>query len=241
MNKDTEPRNISNDKIQETDMSSTRVIPISSQEPKKSGFWKKLGYGAALITTVVTGGVATVAIVEAIQDHNDQSKIINDLNTFINTREANIGDMQTKIAMLQITPLPTETLIPSATPISTEALKATETSTKEPPTITIIPSPIPATNTLVPTATLDKKGKRTEVMGENELTNWDADSALKINMNGNSFYDWIAAEDVLFAEGVITEGDIRTYDKIRELKQGVRSEEHTSELQSPDHLVCRLL
>src|SRR5258708_1012095 len=59
-------------------------------------------------------------------------------------------------------------------------------------------------------------------MGENELTNWDADSALKINKNGNSFYDWIAAEDVLFAEGVITEGDIRTYDKIRELKQGVQ-------------------
>src|SRR5258708_17636604 len=29
--------------------------------------------------------------------------------------------------------------------------------------------------------------------------------------------------------------------EIRSLEPGVRSEEHTSELQSPDHLVCRLL
>src|SRR5258708_10544309 len=29
--------------------------------------------------------------------------------------------------------------------------------------------------------------------------------------------------------------------RIRELQAWVRSEEHTSELQSPDHLVCRLL
>src|SRR5207244_6357847 len=28
---------------------------------------------------------------------------------------------------------------------------------------------------------------------------------------------------------------------LRKLGEGVRSEEHTSELQSPDHLVCRLL
>src|SRR5258708_26151621 len=30
-------------------------------------------------------------------------------------------------------------------------------------------------------------------------------------------------------------------DAVRQLAQLVRSEEHTSELQSPDHLVCRLL
>src|SRR5258708_10816260 len=30
-------------------------------------------------------------------------------------------------------------------------------------------------------------------------------------------------------------------DRVRWVKQNYRSEEHTSELQSPDHLVCRLL
>src|SRR5258708_29697784 len=30
-------------------------------------------------------------------------------------------------------------------------------------------------------------------------------------------------------------------DAQRKLRDGIRSEEHTSELQSPDHLVCRLL
>src|SRR5947208_10970685 len=34
---------------------------------------------------------------------------------------------------------------------------------------------------------------------------------------------------------------IRAADMVGELEDGQRSEEHTSELQSPDHLVCRLL
>src|SRR5258708_18903849 len=39
-------------------------------------------------------------------------------------------------------------------------------------------------------------------------------------------------------------GDVRDYASVAEAARGVdlvRSEEHTSELQSPDHLVCRLL
>src|SRR5258708_21096649 len=34
---------------------------------------------------------------------------------------------------------------------------------------------------------------------------------------------------------------VKHHDNIRRLLAGTRSEEHTSELQSPDHLVCRLL
>src|SRR5258708_26154601 len=37
--------------------------------------------------------------------------------------------------------------------------------------------------------------------------------------------------------GIVTDGDLRRQPPIR----FERSEEHTSELQSPDHLVCRLL
>src|SRR5258708_20659021 len=33
----------------------------------------------------------------------------------------------------------------------------------------------------------------------------------------------------------------RMHNKLHQLSGGERSEEHTSELQSPDHLVCRLL
>src|SRR5438552_8265689 len=35
-------------------------------------------------------------------------------------------------------------------------------------------------------------------------------------------------------------GELRR-DRVRQVQPGGRSEEHTSELQSPDHLVCRLL
>src|SRR5258708_25076017 len=37
----------------------------------------------------------------------------------------------------------------------------------------------------------------------------------------------------------LAEGIVKTLDEDQDL--GLRSEEHTSELQSPDHLVCRLL
>src|SRR5258708_23954979 len=42
------------------------------------------------------------------------------------------------------------------------------------------------------------------------------------------------------AVGLFRGGDCR-YRRLRRSAEGARSEEHTSELQSPDHLVCRLL
>src|SRR5258708_7071718 len=48
-------------------------------------------------------------------------------------------------------------------------------------------------------------------------------------------------EALVYAHGKsLVHRDIKPANLIRE-KSGVRSEEHTSELQSPDHLVCRLL
>src|SRR5258708_25771616 len=41
--------------------------------------------------------------------------------------------------------------------------------------------------------------------------------------------------------GTITAGPPSPRGEIRMSNRGARSEEHTSELQSPDHLVCRLL
>src|SRR5258708_14590706 len=62
--------------------------------------------------------------------------------------------------------------------------------------------------------------------------------------------DGIAAPDDILRPEPATDADIRrvhTEDWVQKLKTGTltaseqRSEEHTSELQSPDHLVCRLL
>src|SRR5207244_13376446 len=39
----------------------------------------------------------------------------------------------------------------------------------------------------------------------------------------------------------LTEYRREAFQMFEEMKAGIRSEEHTSELQSPDHLVCRLL
>src|SRR5258708_19049963 len=44
----------------------------------------------------------------------------------------------------------------------------------------------------------------------------------------------------LFVDGLVEQVDERL-EEIFELRDEQRSEEHTSELQSPDHLVCRLL
>src|SRR5947208_4259504 len=55
--------------------------------------------------------------------------------------------------------------------------------------------------------------------------------ALPIYLFGEAVLDLVAFEHV--DELAVTEK--------RDLRRGGRSEEHTSELQSPDHLVCRLL
>src|SRR5207244_10795788 len=51
---------------------------------------------------------------------------------------------------------------------------------------------------------------------------------------------WVAGFDLIYAT---QDYDFDRREGIRSLvvKLGIRSEEHTSELQSPDHLVCRLL
>src|SRR5258708_8192162 len=43
------------------------------------------------------------------------------------------------------------------------------------------------------------------------------------------------------AQGVVAEAERTSAAEHARGRQGLRSEEHTSELQSPDHLVCRLL
>src|SRR5258708_36102986 len=47
---------------------------------------------------------------------------------------------------------------------------------------------------------------------------------------------WLTVEPLLFGQGVSLLGGISA-----DVRMRLRSEEHTSELQSPDHLVCRLL
>src|SRR5258708_15315715 len=44
-----------------------------------------------------------------------------------------------------------------------------------------------------------------------------------------------------FAEELGGDADAQAFDAVVQAGREVRSEEHTSELQSPDHLVCRLL
>src|SRR5947208_4378062 len=51
----------------------------------------------------------------------------------------------------------------------------------------------------------------------------------------------IDAAAVLAAEAEIERGDSHVLQERRVVRARARSEEHTSELQSPDHLVCRLL
>src|SRR5947208_10950598 len=72
--------------------------------------------------------------------------------------------------------------------------------------------------------------------------------ALPIYGNGDAL---ALAAGKLMRIGVVTPGGIRQTDAVEQRDRlalglsgraaGVRSEEHTSELQSPDHLVCRLL
>src|SRR5258708_31608203 len=52
------------------------------------------------------------------------------------------------------------------------------------------------------------------------------------------------AEELKYAAHIGSDAVVRAFAKVpreRFLGPGPRSEEHTSELQSPDHLVCRLL
>src|SRR5947208_13375916 len=55
--------------------------------------------------------------------------------------------------------------------------------------------------------------------------------------------DWYDARGIALRHGVAVERlDLREREaELAGGDRGVRSEEHTSELQSPDHLVCRLL
>src|SRR5258708_25429973 len=54
-------------------------------------------------------------------------------------------------------------------------------------------------------------------------------------------YTTLFRSQVLLHYGKIEEAQLQTAMEIQRHSGGKRSEEHTSELQSPDHLVCRLL
>src|SRR5690554_6994813 len=64
-----------------------------------------------------------------------------------------------------------------------------------------------------------------------------------------SFYTLAINDGMLFgtdagdyaSQGTLYVYDLATYGQIKEISTGIRSEEHTSELQSRPHLVCRLL
>src|SRR5438552_13383559 len=51
----------------------------------------------------------------------------------------------------------------------------------------------------------------------------------------------LAEREVLFQAGDVADGCYRLEQGLLKVSITSRSEEHTSELQSPDHLVCRLL
>src|SRR5581483_2173321 len=59
---------------------------------------------------------------------------------------------------------------------------------------------------------------REEVMGKNEITSWDAEISLIPGMNRDQYNAWIDKMKGLKAKRILGEGDIRTYDKIEELK-----------------------
>src|SRR5258708_23804613 len=93
----------------------------------------------------------------------------------------------------------------------------------------------PPRSTLFPYTTLFRSGGR----GRGEFFVWDADS-------GECLHAWKKRSEVIYtlawsSDGSVlvsggSDGMLRWWN----VPHG-RSEEHTSELQSPDHLVCRLL
>src|SRR5258708_39190388 len=66
--------------------------------------------------------------------------------------------------------------------------------------------------------------------------------ALPIYADGmEEIEDWECSDDCPIFKLGQQSGTSVSSDRIRHNHEGKRSEEHTSELQSPDHLVCRLL
>src|SRR5947208_5012690 len=64
---------------------------------------------------------------------------------------------------------------------------------------------------------------------------------LRVHADGENFFD-LRVPPPAEAEAVLTSGHQKTASEIPHVRlDEIRSEEHTSELQSPDHLVCRLL
>lgn len=82
--------------------------------------------------------------------------------------------------------------------------------------IGVITATVPATST--PTETLAVNQERKDVMGDDEITNWDAEISIKANMTASDYRAWYDRLNDLYARRVFNEGDIRTYDKIKELK-----------------------
>ncbi len=113
------------------------------------------------------------------------------------------------------------------------ALSATQTKIAEPPTKTVeLSTPIgPITVTVPPTPilteTLSPQQERQEVMGVDEITNWDAEISLQIGLLGTGSDAWFSNLQELEKRGIIKKGDIRTYDKKKELRLGGKYFEFT--------------
>src|SRR5258708_13446393 len=59
--------------------------------------------------------------------------------------------------------------------------------------------------------------------------------------SGRLYYSLVALDTAVDAARIFGLGTFVRYDHTGNRRGHLRSEEHTSELQSPDHLVCRLL
>src|SRR5947208_4358314 len=96
--------------------------------------------------------------------------------------------------------------------------------------ILTMPRPLP-TSTLLPSTTLFRSNHGNVVVSVSQLGRWLGEKAEEA---GAMLLPETDAQKLLVADGRVL-GDEQL------LRGGLRSEEHTSELQSPDHLVCRLL